>query len=71
MEIIKAYLNRFDSGEYRPASLLDLTADFEVKTNAKLTPISMLRREEQNWYPKLSVHSNHPNVYPLIYNFSD
>ena len=39
--------------------LLDLTADFGVKTNAKkLTLNFQLREREQNWYSELSVHSN-------------
>ena len=37
--------------------LLDLTADFGVETNAKLTDFQAAR-EEQNWYSELSEHSN-------------
>ena len=39
--------------------LLDLTADFGVKTNTKLTPDCQRERErEHNWCSELSVHSN-------------
>ena len=56
--------------------MLHLTADFGVKTNAKLTPDWQLREKEQKWYLELSVHSNSfcvefPDDYSLIYNFSD
>ena len=52
----------------RLVRLLDLTADFGVKTNAKLTPIFKAAREGQNWYSKLFVHSN-PPVSNLCINF--
>ena len=42
----------------RLVCLPDLTADFGVKTNAKLTPVCPVTWEEQNWYSELSVHSN-------------
>ena len=45
--------------------LLDLSADFGVKKNAKLTALS-----EQNWYEELFGHRN-TDVYSLLYNFSD
>ena len=42
----------------RLVCLLDLTADFGVKSNAKLTPDFPAAREEHNWYSELSVNSN-------------
>ena len=61
----------------RLVRLLDLTADFGVKTNAKLTPICQLHGKS-NWY-QLSVHRNSdanflrkfPDVYSLTHNFSE
>ena len=38
--------------------LLDLTADFGVKTKHKVDADFQAARKGQNWYAKLSVHSD-------------
>ena len=53
-------------GNIRLVRLLDLTADFGVETNAKLTPIFKLR--EQNWY---SVSRKKTPVSQYFKNISD
>ena len=60
--------------------LLDFTADFGDKTNAKLTPDCQLREKSKTVYSELSVYLSvnltpiffckFPDVYSLIYNFS-
>ena len=58
------YLQAHSSREFviveniRQVCLIDLTADFVVKTCARLTPDCQLRRREQNWHSGLPVHSN-------------
>ena len=42
----------------RQVCVLDLTADFGVKSKLKIDAELPAAREEQNWYSGLSVHSN-------------
>ena len=55
--------------------LLDLTADFEVKTNARLTPIFKLREKTETGIQTATLTPiflrKFPDVYSLIYNFSE
>ena len=64
-----------NSRDYASGSrLLDLTADFGVKINAKLTPIFKLQEKSKTGCSKLFVLQflrKFPEVYSLIHNFYD